>query len=224
MSVGVLATPTPAQILAETEALIEGLRAAAHAAGLRPGDPLAPVVESLYHVVRHLEVQRLALAEAMDGAVETIGDLLMQGRETAEAETARFEGACTAIEAEVVERVAAAIGKAADAALVQRVRGGGRRAGYRAALALVLTLGVGAGAGWPVAERTAEARIARVAGDVRLVFRDGPETAQAWRDLMVWNDLKAALAIRAAPGEVLMQGGRRACRIPLWVARPPAAQ
>ncbi|SDA34247.1 hypothetical protein SAMN02799622_05741 [Methylobacterium sp. UNC378MF] len=109
-------------------------------------------------------------------------------------------------------------------ALAQRVRGGERRAGYRAAAALVLAVSFGAGAGWFLADRSAEARVARVAENVRIAFREGPETAQAWRDLMAWNDLKAALAICAVPGEVLMQGGRRACRVPLWVARPPTAQ
>lgn len=223
MSAGTSIALTPAQLHAETEALVQGLRAAAHAAGLQPGDPLSPLVEALARVVEHLGAQRIALAMTMNDMVATVGDILMQGRETAEAEADRFRSECAATEAAVVERISDAIAEAADAALAQRVRGEERRAGYRAALALIVVLGLGAGSGWFFADRAAGARFAAVEADVRAAFRESPETAVAWADLMRWNDLKAALGICKTPGEVLMQGGRRACRIPMWVAKPPIA-
>ncbi|TXN64893.1 hypothetical protein [Methylobacterium sp. WL6] len=216
--------PSQAQIQAETEALAQGLRAAAHAAGLQPGDPLSPLVEALAHVIEHLGAQRIALALMMNGMVERVGDLMTQGREAAEAEAELFRATCAATEVAVVEQISDAIVKATDAALARCVRGGERRAGYRAALALFVALGLGAGSGWFLTDRAASTRFAGVEADVRAAFRESPETALAWADLMRWNDLKAALGVCKTPGEVLMQGGRRACRIPMWVAKPPTAQ
>jgi hypothetical protein len=56
---------------------------------------------------------------------------------------------------------------------------------------------------------------------VRAVFREGPAAAVLWVDLMRWNDPRAALGGNRAPAEILMQGGRRACRVPFWVERAP---
>jgi hypothetical protein len=47
-------------------------------------------------------------------------------------------------------------------------------------------------------------------------FKDGPDAAAAWADLMRDNDLAAALAT-CTGARVSIQDGRRVCAIPLWL-------
>jgi hypothetical protein len=47
-------------------------------------------------------------------------------------------------------------------------------------------------------------------------FRDGPDAAAAWANLMRDNDLAAALA-SCTGARISFQDGRRACAIPLWL-------
>jgi hypothetical protein len=52
------------------------------------------------------------------------------------------------------------------------------------------------------------------------MFRDGPRAAADWLDLATWNDPRQALA-QCGSGNTAVQGGRKACRVPLWVEAPP---
>lgn len=210
-----------APILAEAVRMGRAVREGARAAGLLPDDPMAPLVEALARAVVFIGQQRAALAVTAENVTDRLGDILQDGRETADAEAERFRAECQATEAETVRSLSAVLADTAERALTDRVRALDRRTAVLVGLAVAFALTLGAAGGWWAGDRSARAAIVATEDGVRAAFREGPTAAALWVDLMRWNDPRAALMVCREPGEVLTQGGRRACRVPLWVERPP---
>lgn len=210
-------------ILAEAARIGRAIRDAARAAGLQPGDPMAPLVEALARAVAFLGQQRAALSLTAEDVTERLSGVLYEGREVADAEAARFRAECQATEAETVRSLSAVLADTAERALTDRVRALDRRTAALVGLAVAGALALGAAGGWWAGDRSARAAIVVAEDGVRAAFREGPAAAALWVDLMRWNDPKSALSVCREPGEILMQNGRRACRVPFWVERPPAA-
>jgi hypothetical protein len=215
------AVTTP--ILAEASRMVRSLRDAARAAGVQPGDPMAPLIEALAQAVGFLGHQRAALAGTAEDVTERLGAILQDGREVAEAEAERFRAECQATEAETVRSLSIVLADTAERALTHRVRALDRRTAALVGLAVAGALALGAGGGWWISDQSARADITATEDGVRAAFREGPAAAVLWVDLMRWNDPRAALGGCREPAEILMQGGRRACRVPLWVERAPPA-
>ncbi|MBX9934703.1 MAG: hypothetical protein K2Y56_24850 [Methylobacterium sp.] len=211
-----------APILAEAVRMGRAVRDAAIAGGLQHGDPMAPLVEALARATMYVGQQRAALAATAEHVAERLNDILQGGRETAEAETARFRAECEATEAETIRSLSAILADTAERALTDRVRALDRRTAVLVGLAVVGAVTLGAAGGWWAGDRSGRASVAATKDSVRAAFREGPAAASLWVDLMRWNDPRAALSVCREPAEILVQGGRRACRVPLWVERPPA--
>ena len=78
---------------------------------------------------------------------------------------------------------------------------------------------VGGGYWW--GHSSATARIQETETGLAAAFANGPEAARQWWSLMAWNDPREALA-QCQGRAVSVQGGRRACAVPLWIEAPPA--
>jgi hypothetical protein len=63
---------------------------------------------------------------------------------------------------------------------------------------------------------SAESNIHETELTLSKAFKDGPEAASDWANLMTHNDLPAAMA-SCTGSHVVVQDGRRACAIPLWL-------
>lgn len=201
----------------------EALREAARAAGLQPGDPLCPLVEGLAVTVDHLDARHDALAAAGAKTVAELRTVLVEGRETAEAETSRFRAECRATETATVASLSGAIADASARAFDGRVRAMDRRTAALVAISFAAALGTGAVAGWWTGVTTTRAAIAETEAGLRAAFRDGPETARLWLELMTWNDARTAVVRCRDTGRIREEAGRKACPLLLWVSPPVAA-
>jgi hypothetical protein len=78
------------------------------------------------------------------------------------------------------------------------------------------------GGGYLWGRRDALADVAIAERQVAEAFHGGPDAAMMWAQLMRNNDLKASLA-RCTGAGLLVQDGRKACAIPLWIEGPRGA-
>lgn len=199
------------------------LREAARASGLQHGDPMSPLVEGMAVHADHLDARHDALVAAGAETVAELRTVLAEGRETAEAESARFRAECWATETATVASLSTALADASAQAFTGRVRAIDRRTAVLIALGLVAALCMGAGGGWWVAVTTTRAAIAETEAGLRAAFRDGPETARLWLELMSWNDARTAVIRCRDAGRIREEAGRKACPLWFWVSPPVAA-
>ena len=223
MSRPVEPTGASAPILAEAVRMGRAVRDAARAGGLQPGDPMAPLVEALARATMYVGQQRAALATTAEHVAERLGDILQDGRETAEAESARFRAECEATEAETIRSLSAVLAETAERALTERVRALDRRTAALVGLAVVGALMLGGAGGWWVGDRSARASVAATEDSVRAAFREGSAAAGLWVDLMRWNDPRTAIVRCRDAGRIREEGGRKACPLLFWVSPPAAA-
>lgn len=196
------------------------LRATAQAAGVLKDDPLAVLVEVLADAILQVTRGQKDLVSSAEDLSGRLSSLLTSGRELASVEADRFRAELAASEADIVRRVGKAITEAADAGLARRGRALDRQTALLAASTLVVVLAGAAFSGWWAGREVGRSEVGSLAADVQGVFRQGAEVADAWRDLIIWNDLRSALQTCRGPGETFVQAGRRACRIPFWLSRP----
>lgn len=183
-------------------------------------DPLAVLVEVLADAVLQVNQGQKFLASSTESVPGRLISVLAEGREVASAEAERFRAELAASEADVVRRVGRAIGEAADSGFARRGRALERRTGLLATIVLAAGITGAGSAGWWAGREAGRSEIAVVAADVQNLFRQGTDVADAWRNVIAWNDLRSALRACAQPGETVMQDGRRACRVPFWLSRP----
>jgi hypothetical protein len=209
----------------ESERLVAALREAAHQAGLRRDDPMAPLVLAFIHTIKFLgercaRSDRIA-ADASRRIAKTVG----QSRQAAEAETARFRAALAKTEADTVGRIATAIVETADAAWTRRVRIFDRNTAALAGLVLFAVAAACLAGGTWWGRSRADAAFRETEADLHEAFIDGPDSAHAWRELMKWNDLRGSLlTCDAAFGRIHVQDGRKWCALPLWIEKPANSQ
>ena len=217
-------TPVQRRALSGTQPASRGdqLREAARMGGLQAGDPLAPLVEALAENVEHLDGRHDALVAAAAETVDALRSVLAEGRQTADAEAARFRAVCRATEAETVTSLSGALADASARAFAERVRAIDRRTAAMVALGLVAAFITGGGGGWWTGVTTTRAAIVQTEDGLRAAFRNGPETARLWLDLMTWNDVRTAVVRCRDAGGIREEGGRRTCRLLMWVSPPLA--
>jgi hypothetical protein len=199
------------------------LRESARASGLQVGDPMSPLIEGMAVHADHLDVRLDAFMAASATTVDELRTVLAEGRETAEAQAERFRVECWATEAATVASLTSALTDASAQAFARRVRAMDRRTAVLVALGLVVTLCAGAVGGWWVGTTTTRAAIAETETGVRAAFREGPETARLWLELMTWNDARTAVIRCRDAGRIREEGGRKSCPLLFWVSPPVAA-
>ncbi len=195
------------------------LRAAARATGVLEDDPLAVLVDALADAVHQVTRGQEILVSSADELPGRLISMLAVGREAAAAEADRFRTELVASEADVVRRVGRAIVEAADSGLARHGRALDRRTGLLVGLVLVGAIASAGSAGWWTGREAGRSDVASIAADVRGIFSQGTDAADAWRDLILWNDLHSALQACQDPSNAVMVAGRRACRVPLWLSR-----
>ncbi|SEG69631.1 hypothetical protein SAMN04488144_14513 [Methylobacterium sp. 190mf] len=171
----------------------------------------------------HLDERHDALVAASAATVEELRTLLAEGRETAEAQADWFRAECQATETETVAGMSSAIAKASAHAFDERVRAMDRRTAVLVALGLAAALVAGATGGWWTGVTTTRAAIGETEVGLRAAFRDGPESARVWLELMSWNDVRAAVVRCRDAGRIREEAGRKSCPLLLWVSPPVAA-
>ncbi|MEE7441099.1 hypothetical protein MOR12E_19585 [Methylobacterium oryzae] len=199
------------------------LREAARASGLQPGDPMAPLVEGFASTADHLDERQDALVRACAETVDELRGVLDVGRQFADAEASRFRFECRATEASTVSSLSAAITDASARAFDGRVRALDRRTAAIMVIAMMACLTVGAAGGWWSGVTTTRAAITETETSIREAFRDGPETARLWLELMTWNDPRTAVIRCRDAGRIRDEAGRRSCPLLFWVSPPVKA-
>ena len=206
----------------EVEKLLNELREAVRRAGIQRDDPMMPLLTAMAHAIRFLG-ERTSRSDriAQETSTQTI-DTLLQGRLTADAETARFQAGLASTEADIIQRVGTAIAHSADVALTRRIRVFDRNTALSAAAALFIVAGACLGGGYWWGHRVAADDIHQTELDLQAAFADGPATARMWLGLMQWNSLADALTHCHDPTTTSVEDGRRGCAIPLWIEPAPA--
>jgi hypothetical protein len=184
-----------------------------------------PLIHAFGHTLRYLSARTeqsdsVAIAES-----QRIVQAVSRNRRAIEAETIRFCAEFAKTEADKVQHIATAIVEAADAAWTRRVRVFDRNTAMLAGFILfaVGALCLAGGAWW--GHSRAYADIHETEAGLRQAFRDGPDTARAWRELIEWNDLRGSLlACKEVQGRIHIQDGRRWCEVPLWLQKPANPQ
>ncbi len=211
-----------APILAEAVRMARDIRNAARKGGMQPDDPMAPLVEVLARGVMFVGQQCATVAGA-DGGRGRAPEHHPLGRSRGRRRGGGpLPGPMPGGRGRDRRQPLDGPSRRGSRAFGDRVRALDRRTAAFVGVAVIGALVLGAGGGWWAGDRSARAAIVATEDGVRAAFREGPTAAALWVDLMRWNDPRAALMVCREPGEVLTQGGRRGCRVPLWVG-PPAA-
>ncbi|MCP1540173.1 hypothetical protein [Methylorubrum extorquens] len=163
-----------------------------------------------------------ALAAAGAETVGTLRIVLGEGRETADAEAARFRAECRSTEAETVANLSTALADASARAFAGRVHAIDRRTAALVALGMVAAFVTGGGSGWWTGVTMTRAAIVQTEDGLRVGFRNGVDSARLWLDLMTWNDVRTAIVRCRDAGQIREEGGRRACPLLFWVSPPLA--
>ena len=171
----------------------------------------------------HLDARTDALMAANAATVDELRTVLAEGRETAEAEAARFRAECWATEAETVSSLSSTLADASAQAFAGRVQAMDRRTAALVAIGLLAALGMGAAGGWWAGVTTTGAAIIETEASLRAAFSSGPENARVWLDLMTWNDPRTAIVRCRDAGRIREEGGRKSCSLLFWVSPPLAA-
>lgn len=199
------------------------LRESARVSGLQVGDPMTPLIEGMAVTADHLDARQDAFVAASAATVGELRMILSEGREAAEAEAGRFRAECRATETETVASLSSAITIASAKAFDRRVSAIDRRTAVMVAIGLVGALATGAAGGWWTGVTTTRAAIAETETGLRTAFRDGPETARLWLELMTWNEPRTAVIRCRDTGRIREEGGRKSCPLLFWVSPPVAA-
>ena len=206
----------------DVEALIAELREAARLAGIQRDDPMMPLLTTLAHQIRFLANRTAKSDRVVAEMSERIIDALRQSRQAADTEIARFQAGIAQTEAVTIQRIAYNIAAAADRALTRRVTIlQWNRVAWAATILVCLTVGSLVGGYW-WGRDTALSSIHETEAGLQVAFENGASAAQTWLNLMQWNTITSALA-QCTEAAVSIQGGRKACTVPLWI-EPPQPQ
>ena len=115
-----------------------------------------------------------------------------------------------------MERLRIAAARGASQEVLALVRAHNRRTALAAGVVLTGSILFAGIVGFCWGRWSAESDIHETELTLSKAFRDGPEAASDWANLMTHNDLPTAMA-SCAGSRVVVQDGRRACAIPLWL-------
>jgi hypothetical protein len=204
----------------EAERLVAALREAARQAGLRRDDPMAPLVLAFIQTIKFLSERTAQSDRLTTDASRRIAQSVRQSRQVTEAETKRFRASLAKTEADMIRRIATGIVETADAAWTRRVRVFDRNTALLAGVFLFAVASASLAGGILWGRGLAYAAFRETEVGLHEAFIDGPDTARSWRELMEWNDLRAAiLTCDATQGRIHIQDGRKWCQVPMWIEK-----
>ena len=207
-----------------TKKLLDELRSAVKAAGVEPDDPMMPLVTAFAQSIRFMAERGSMSDRVVTSASERIQAALVEARRTADAEAERFSGAILATETDIIRRIAGSIAASADKALTRRVKVFDRNTALWAAAALFGTAVACLVGGYVWGSNVASADIHETEAGLRAAFSNSAADANNWMLLMEWNDLSQALKSCGNANQAILDHGRRACAMPLWIEKPQAAK
>jgi hypothetical protein len=213
-----------AGIDAETERLLDELRSAVKTAGLEPDDVMMPLVTAFARSIRFMAERGNTSDRMLAAAAERINAALIEARRTADAEAERFNASILATETTIIQRIAGSIAASADKALTRRVQVFDRNTALWAAAVLFGTAVACLVGGYVWGGNVAEADIQETEAGLRVAFSNSLADAKNWMLLMQWNNVSEALRTCKSPNEAIVDHGRRACALPLWIEKPQAAK
>jgi hypothetical protein len=149
---------------------------------------------------------------------------MIEARRTADAEADRYNASILATETTIIQRIAGSIAASADKALTRRVQVFDRNTALWAAAVLFGTAVACLVGGYVWGGNVAEADIQETEAGLRVAFSNSPADAKNWMLLMQWNNVSEALRTCKSPNEAIVDHGRRACALPLWIEKPQAAK
>jgi hypothetical protein len=208
--------------LATVEDLTERIKAAATMmpkaaaeAGVMPGDPMHDLLSTL-------GAGFAAWGDLLTAHAKQLEEMTVAARSAADSEVTRARTQIGEIEAEAVQHITEGITEAANRVMERRTA--------RLELSLAIKVGSGLGilmlamlgGGYLWGRRDALAEVTIAERQVAEAFHGGPDAAMMWAQLMRNNDLKASLARCTGTG-LLVQNGRKACAVPLWIEGPGGA-
>ena len=205
----------------EVDKLLNELREATRRAGIQRDDPMMPLLTAMAHSIRFLGDRTSRSDRVSQDASQRIIDALAQGRQTADAELARFEAGLTKTEADIIQRVGTSIARSADTALTRRVKVFDRNTAMAAAGFLFAVGAACLGGGYWWGHYNASTNIQQIEQGLQSAFADDPATAKMWLNLMQWNDLRDALHQCSDPNYSAIEHGRRECTLPFWIEAAP---
>lgn len=212
--------PAPDPQGQETERALEELRKAARAAGIGRDSPMMPLLSAFANAIRLVGSHTAAASRSMAAASQHVTDTLALARSTADAEHDRFQAGLDATKATIIDGIANAVARHADAALARRVR----RHDYRTLALICLGLIVLAGgcfaSGHYLGRSDALASVRQTEAGLRAAFTESPADAETWLNLMTWNSGRNGLDRCLQPGMTYLENGRKACNVPLWIEPP----
>ena len=190
---------------------------------LSPADAFAIKVQAAQADLQH-GIDRAGLRDdpfrhplqALSGVMGLFPDLV--GQLTRAIEQARQPMEPAAVE-RTVERLEKAAVRGADQRAADLARAHNRRTLLTYSGAFAISILIAAGGGFLWGQATANAAVHQTEQRLAVAFRDGPNTAATWANLMRSND--AGLALAGCTGlAVKIIEGRRACNVPLWLDPP----
>lgn len=199
--------------------LVARMRVAARQAGIDDDGPLTPLLQALALTLDQLGTLTDRNARISAEHAAALSATLNQARQAADAETERFHAHLDAAKAETVRDVANHIARSADEALTRRVRVFDRNSALTAAAVLVGSILLAGAGGYWWGDSDASVALHQTEAGLQAAFRNGPQAARDWLNLMTWNDPEQALA-QCRGTAVSIQFGRRACTVPLWIEKP----
>lgn len=126
-------------------------------------------------------------------------------------------------EAELVKRITRTVEESVkDSSERHRLRLE-RKASWIAGAVVAASLALGGASGFWWGWSSGRQSVQVIERHVTEAFRDGPEVAEAWANLMRSNDLRRTLA-ECKGSAVWAVNGRKACRIPMWIEGAPAPE
>lgn len=212
--------PQPDPSSEEVEKLLAEMREGARRAGMQRDDPLMPLLTSLAHSIRFLGDRTSRSDKVAQDASAQIIQALLQSRQNANAEIARFQAGLASSEADTIQRIASSIASSADAALTRRVKVFDRNTALSAAATLFGVAVACLGGGYWWGHQSAATGIHETEAGLQAAFKGNPATAKTWLGLMQWNSLSDALTHCSDPRFANVQDGRRGCAVPFWIQAP----
>lgn len=217
-------TPQPDPGDAEVEKLLAEMREAVRRAGIQRDDPMMPLLTALARSIRFMG-ERTSRSDTVAQETGTqIMQALLQSRQNANAEIARFQAGIASTEADTIQRVGSAIARSADAALTRRIKVFDRNTALCAAAALFIVAAGCLGGGYWWGRMSVTGQIDAAVNGAQIALGDRLVDAEALANLVKWNPMGQVLqGCRNGTNSVWLSDKRLACNLPVYIQPPLAA-
>lgn len=178
---------------AEVEKLLAEMREAVRRAGIQRDDPMMPLLTALARSIRFMGEQTSRSDTVAQETGTQIMQALLQSRQNANAEIARFQAGIASTEADTIQHVGSAIARSADAALTRRIKVFDRNTALSTAAALFIVAAGCLGGGYWWGRMSVTGEIDATVNGAQIALGDHPVDAEALANLVKWNPMGQVL-------------------------------